>query len=327
MASLTTSALRKQLAAGTLAPLYLVVGDDETEKSAVAGEFAQRVEEDLRAFNVDRLYGGETDVARLFACAGTLPMLADRRIVIVLEAEKLLVPKRESQAADEAQERLEAFVAAPPAHAVVVFICGAEPDRRRRVVKRLVSDAQVVVCGLEATAAEAETWVKTQAARAAVTIEPGAVRALVARTGGNMARLRGGFDRLVLYAMDAPAITAGHVGEAIIPTPDAQENFGIANAIEAGNASEALRQLAIALDGGAAPLFLLGQVRVAAEKMPVPRLPAAIDAVLRTDLAMKSSLDQRLLLEGLVFELCAGRGGATRRPPATGGRRPSDGRR
>ena len=42
----------------------MLVGADELEKSAVAAEFAEMVEEDLRAFNVERLYGGETRSTR-----------------------------------------------------------------------------------------------------------------------------------------------------------------------------------------------------------------------------------------------------------------------
>ena len=76
---------------------YLLVGDDDVEKSAVAAEFAEMVDEGLRAFNVDRLYGGETKVDDLIDAANTLPMMAPRRVVVVLEAEKLLIPKRESE--------------------------------------------------------------------------------------------------------------------------------------------------------------------------------------------------------------------------------------
>ena len=43
------------------------------EKSAVAGEFADIVEEGLRAFNVDRLYGGEIKVDDLVDATATLP--------------------------------------------------------------------------------------------------------------------------------------------------------------------------------------------------------------------------------------------------------------
>ena len=55
-------------------------------KSAVAGEFAEMVDEGLRAFNVERLFGGEMSVDDLTYVAATLPMMASRRVVLVLEA-------------------------------------------------------------------------------------------------------------------------------------------------------------------------------------------------------------------------------------------------
>ena len=57
--------------------------------------------------------------------------------------------------------------------------------------------------------------------------------------------------------------------------------------------------------GGAQPFFLMGQLRWAAEKMPRARLKHAIDAVFRTDEAIKlSGGDPKVLLERLVVELC-----------------------
>ena len=56
------------------------------------------------------------------------------------------------------------------------------------------------------------------------------------------------------------------------------------------------------------PVKVLGQLRIAAERVPAKRLPDAINALMRTDLAMKSSGgDPRILLERLVVELCAGK--------------------
>ena len=75
------------------------------------------------------------------------------------------------------------------------------------------------------------------------------------------------------------------------------------------------------MDAGAVPFMLMGQIRWAAEKLPAPRLREAIDAVFRTDLALKSSGgDPRVLLERLVVELC-GRPG--RPAPRTGFGRPA----
>ena len=149
------------------------------------------VEEGLRAFNVERMYGGEIKVSDLFDAAHTLPMMAPRRVVIVHEAEKLFVPKRESQAAEEELERLEEFLKAAPAHATIVFVCG-DMDRRRRAVKQLMTQAQVVNCGVIESDADAEQWVKVRAARDGITLDPATPRALVARTGLDIVRLRAG---------------------------------------------------------------------------------------------------------------------------------------
>ena len=304
--ALSAAAVRKQIAAGELGPLYVFAGADDIEKSELGAHMVDAIDEGFRAFNVDRMYGGESTADEIMDAANTLPMMAPRRLVIVHEAEKLLAPKRESKAADAAQERLEAFLKAPPPQATVVFVCGSL-DLRRRAVKILLNEAQVVDCGTIADAAEAERWIKARAAREGVTFEPAAARALVERAGVDIARLRGGFDRLVLYAMGQTRITADDVREVVPAGPEAQENFGIANAIRDGDAPAGLRQLAAALDGGAAPFFVLGQIRTAAERLPSSRLNAAIDVLFRTDIALKSSGgDPRMLLERLVVELCEG---------------------
>jgi DNA polymerase-3 subunit delta len=307
MPPLSASALRKQLASADTAPLYMLIGTDPVERAAVAAEFGDMVEEDLRAFNVERLYGGEVKVDTLVDAARTLPMMAPRRVVIVADADKLLVPKRESAAADAEQERLEAFIQDAPPHATVVFVCGPL-DMRRRVVKLLLKMAQVVDCGSIETEADAERWVKARAAREGLQIEPTAVRALVERAGLDLTRLRAGLERVALYAMGQPAIRAEDVRQSVSAGPDTQADFGIGKAIWRNDVRDALRELRLALDGGAMPVMVLGQLRAAAERLPAPRLPHAIESVFQTDIALKSSGgDPRILLERLVVELCVTR--------------------
>src|SRR5688572_23918828 len=115
-----------------------------------------------RPFAVDRLYAGDAggspiDIA---AAARVLPMLGDRRLVIVLRAERLLKPKRAAKAADvqddEAAESAEAevadftpledYLAAPVSCTTVVFVA-TDIDRTRRFTKRLIEKAQVVTFG------------------------------------------------------------------------------------------------------------------------------------------------------------------------------------
>src|SRR5207253_7974520 len=130
MATLTPSGVRKQILAGKPDPIYLLIGEDEVEKSALAGEFAELVDEGLRAFNVERIHAGEMTtgdrladgVGAIVAAARTLPMMSPRRVVIVAQADALLVPKRESEMAVRALEQLEAFLAEPEPLTVLVLV-------------------------------------------------------------------------------------------------------------------------------------------------------------------------------------------------------------
>ena len=304
MPGVTPAALRTQVEAGDTGPLYLLVGEDEAGKSAVAAEFLGLVDEGLHAFNVDRLRGGEIGPDDLIQASATLPMMASRRVVLVYEAERLLVPPRQdTEAVKAALERLEDFVRTPPAHATVVLVCGGL-DQRRRLVKLLLKEAAVVDCGTITDAAGAARWVKARAEDAGIRLDPAAVRELVDRAGLDAARLRAALERVELYALGAKTITAALVREAVSPGPEAQADFGIAKAIWRDDTAGALRELRLALDAGAMPVMLMGQLRAAAEKLERSRVGAAIDAVFRTDLALKSSGgDAHVLLERLVLEL------------------------
>jgi DNA polymerase-3 subunit delta len=304
---LTPAALRQEIATGNTAPLYMLVGDDDVERSAVAGEFADIVEEGLRAFNVDRLYGGEIKVDDLIDATATLPMMVPRRVVVVMEAEKLLIPKRESKAADDELERLAEFFADPPLHATTVFVCGVV-DKRRSSFKKLIQVAQVVDCGTIGDSSDAERWVRARASALKISLDATAIRALLERTGLDLVRLRAGLERLALYGMGQAVISAEDVRQAVPAGPEMQADFGMANAISRNDPADALHELRLSLDAGAQPVMVLGQLRFAAEKLPGARLRKAIEAVFRTDLALKSSGGEpRMLLERLVVELCADR--------------------
>ena len=55
----TPASVRKQIVSGSPDPVYLLQGEDDIEKSAVASLFAELVEEGLRAFNVERIHAGD----------------------------------------------------------------------------------------------------------------------------------------------------------------------------------------------------------------------------------------------------------------------------
>jgi DNA polymerase III delta subunit len=282
------------------------------------------VDEGLRAFNVERIHAGDLTtgdrladgVAGLVAAVRTLPMMVPRRVVIVLQVETLLAPKRESEGATRALEQFEELVKRPEPQTTLVLIA-TSVDKRGRMFKLLQKSATVVECGALEDLADAERWVRTRVAAASVAIEPAAARLIAQRAGTDVKRLRADVDRLLLYTLGQKQITVNDVRDVVGPAA-LQDDWAMTNAIEAGQAAEALRQLALMFDAGAPAEKILGQlgwlVRTKFPALAAGDVRPAIESLFRTDLDLKRSAgDPRVLLERLIVELCAGKRVAARR--------------
>jgi len=329
MPTRTPADLRKQIQSGDTDPVYLLQGEDDVEKAALASEFASLVDEGLAAFNMERVHaGGWTSgdaladgIGQLIASVRTLPMMSPRRVVIVLQAEAMLQPKRESVAADRALEDFQALLDKPEPMTTLVLVADAL-DKRTRMYNALKKSATLVDCGSPVDVASAARWVKTRIETNRMDIDPQGARVLAALAGfpdqpspkgrtGDVKRLRGEVDRLLLYALGQKTITMEDVREVAGPAA-LQDDWAMANAIEDGKAPEALRQLALMFDSGAAPEQILGQlgwlVRAKFPNVAPQALSSAVDSLFRTDHDLKrSGGDPRVLLERLVVELCAGK--------------------
>jgi DNA polymerase III subunit delta len=324
----TPQAVRKQLAQGKPDLIYLIVGDDQAEMSRLSADVSALVEDELRAFNLERMYAGEkgATTASIVESARTLPMMADRRVIVVLRAEKILKPKRrgkddEPEGDDEPAadvDVLEAYVKRPEPLTTLVFVA-SDVDRSRRLYKSIQKHATIVECwglkggkdarvDLRQVARTAEALVKQAVSDAGQQIDPAAARLVAERAGTDIATLRGDVERLLLYAAGKPRIDLKDAQE-IVSAETAQDDWAVTNAIQRGDTPEALRQVALALESGGVPYMILGQlgwfVREKLAGTDSRRVPAAVDALFRTDLELKSSGgDPRVLLERLVVELC-----------------------
>lgn len=331
---MTSQGFRDQLAAGTADPIYVLLGDDDHEKAALALALGEMVEEDLRAFNVERLYAGDAAVTPglVAEAARTLPMIAPRRIVVVLQAEKLFDPKKKRKAGESADgedepvgalEPLVDYFADPSPTTALAFVfsspeAGKAPAdiplaKNLKITKALVKAATLVVCtGLDGGKDPAR-WIEQQAAAAGLAVDRPVITRLLQVSGSDPGRLRADVVKLLLFASGAPTLTLEHVA-AIAGAPEHHaDDWALVNAVQRGDVVAALRELKAELDDGdnGAPFRILGQlgaaVRNPRSRTPFPsrRVPEAVDALLRTDLALKSSGgDPQVLLERLVVELC-----------------------
>lgn len=333
MLTLSAAAIREQIAHGTPEPVYLIVGDDETEMSGLAAEISTLVEDELRAFNLERLYATDKGVTptSIVHSARTLPMLGDRRVVIVLRAEKMLKPKRRGQAASPEQDAdaadneapsdldaIDEYLKRPEPRTTLVFVA-ADVDRQRKLYKTFQKHAALVECwGLRGSrefkveprevARNAEVLVRRAVTAARQQIEPAASRLVAERAGSDIGTLNADIGRLLLYAAGKPKISLDDARE-VVSAETAQDDWAVTNAIARGDAPSALRHLALVLESGGVSYQILGQlawfVRDRLITADAKRVPAAVEALFRTDLELKSSAgDPRVLLERLVVDLC-----------------------
>jgi DNA polymerase-3 subunit delta len=333
MPAASAAEVRRQVAQRQPSPVYLIFGCDEVEATKLASDISGLVDESLRAFNLERLYASDRSVtgSSIVEAARQLPLMSSHRVVTVLRAEKLLKPKRRGSAkgddeggeADEPAsadaEALEAYLRAPEPSTVLVLVA-TDVDRSRRLYKQLQKTATMVECrglmpareerypDLNAIGRTAEKLVLDEASKAGVRIDPAAARLLARRAGTDINTLRGDVERLLLYAAGKPKISEADARE-VVTTESSQDDWAVTNAIQRGQTGEALRQLALALEGGGVPYMILGQlgyfVREKLVAIDPRRVRGAVEAMFRTDLDIKSSAgDHRVLLERLVVELC-----------------------
>ena len=323
----TVLEVRKQIKAGKTGPLYLLEGDDQQSRHDLANEFANVVDEGLQAFNVQSFYANEATnasgrdqlIGSLLSNARTLPMMAARRVIVVHEADRLLAPRRAKD--DDQQEldlpkkgkrgttpaeELEAYVENPEPMTTLVFVSGPL-DANRRIVKLLRKHADVVDCGTLTSPREAAIWIQKRLEKDELTIEPKALSLLLETTGLSLGRIRAEVEKLVLYAAGESGINAQHVRDLVMPQSESEGVFALIEAVRNSNAPRALREVSALIDGGIQPPMILGQLRAAATQLrPDGRVRSGLEAVFRTDIAIKSSSGTpQYLLECLVVELCA----------------------
>jgi DNA polymerase-3 subunit delta len=91
----TVTQLRQDIDRGQLRPVYFFYGPEEFLKERFIEEILGKlVSPDLKDFNLDILYGDETDATSLIDRVASLPMMAERRLVLVRNVDTMPAEER-----------------------------------------------------------------------------------------------------------------------------------------------------------------------------------------------------------------------------------------
>ena len=236
--------------AGAALPAYLVRGDDP---SLVAQAVADLLEELLGDRDPDSTveeHGGageDIDVDRVVDALTTPPFLLDRRVVVVRDAGRLV-------AADAA--RLVSLLAEPVEGVVLVLAGGG--GSVPAAVDKAVQRVGAVVDANTGTGRARTQWLSERLRVAPVRLDARAAAAVNEHLGQDLGRLRGLLDSLAAAYGEGASIDeerlAPFLGEAGSVAP-----WDLTDAIDAGEAAEALQSLHRLLGAGAVhPLAVMG---------------------------------------------------------------------
>lgn len=198
MPAATPRALRTAFDAGSFDPVYVLFGDEDYIKEEVVRLLiARAVDPAMRDFNLDTRRGPELDAAGLRSLLEQLPMMAERRVIVVREAHALKKP---------ALGALDRYLAKPSADIVLVLMlpAGEEPEK--------TWPARSTTCECKPLSEDGVMkWVahhlqETLHGR----IAPDAASLLVSHVGNDLSQLAGELDKLLSYTNGAE-ITAESV--------------------------------------------------------------------------------------------------------------------
>ncbi|HEY1554881.1 MAG TPA: DNA polymerase III subunit delta [Kofleriaceae bacterium] len=222
-----------ELVEGGLEPVYVLYSEHPIlVERAVAAIRDAAVPAATRAFNYD-VVEGKASGSRIVALAQTLPMMAQRRMVLVRDL--ALVP------ADETEVLVEYF--AKPSPSTVIVALASKLDKRLKVFAAAHKKGFLHVLDAPRQLAP---WVRNEAQARGVKLDGAAVSRLVDAVGDDLSRLALAVEQLGLYA-SGRAVTSDDVDELVADTRE-RSVFELTDAIGAADRARALAAVAALCD-------------------------------------------------------------------------------
>jgi DNA polymerase III subunit delta len=236
MPAQTYDALLRALAKGEVAPVYYLHGPEEILKDEAVQTIIDRaLDPALRDFNFDQRTAGQLDPEAIASLCTTLPMMAERRVVVLRDVEGW---KRKPKTRAAFLE----YLRRPAAESVVILVQSAAEEE---VDKELVKGACTIAC--EPLPAErARRWMLRRAAALGVVLEEEAADHLLRAVGNDLGAVSAELQKLAALPPGAP-LTAAQVG-GLVGIRHGETVFDWRDAVLDGAAGRAAAMIGALLD-------------------------------------------------------------------------------
>lgn len=233
-----------KIKAGEFSPIYLLMGDEPYYPDMVCDAIVgNSLDEFSRDFNETICYGSEVDADTVITAARRYPMMAERQLVVVKEAQAM---KSLEQLAVYCENPLDSTI-------LVIYMRGSSADKRKSLYKQCVKNGEV----LESNAIrdyEMPGWISGYFSSRGIGISPDAAALLAEYSGTDMAKIVLEADKLLKNLPE---------GTTSVSARDIEKNVGISREYSIFELTKELssrnapRALAIARRIGESPRFAM----------------------------------------------------------------------
>lgn len=184
--------LKTNLKKGEFSPIYLLYGAEPFFIDEIADFFPNIIPEEEKSFNEFLLYGRDTNTSAVVATCKQFPMLGNRQLVILREAQDLDLKKKESE------EKLLNYIKAPQESTVLV-ICykyKAPPSKILKAIEK--SDKCVAFESKVKYESDIPSWLSTLVQEKGYKISPKAIQMLLELLGTNLEKIDNEINKLII---------------------------------------------------------------------------------------------------------------------------------
>ena len=216
---------------GNIKPIYLLMGEEPYYIDKIS-EFIEEtvLTEEERGFNQMVLYGRDVAVEDIVSNAKRFPMMAERQVVIVKEAQDL----------SRTFDKLDDYAKNPQPSTVLVLCYKYKTVDKRKAVYKAINKTGVVFESKKLYDNQVPDWIKRVLSPRGYTITPKASQLLVEFLGTDLGKINNELEKLQIVLPKNTQITPEHIEENIGISKD-YNNFELRKAIGAKDSVKAFK--------------------------------------------------------------------------------------
>lgn len=223
MAAETFESITLNIKNRKFAPVYFLCGEEAYFIDSLTDHIEANVLNDMeKAFNQSILYGKDVNARQILETAGRLPMMAEKQLVIIKEAQALSLKE------DEEKQYL-AYLKNPVKSTILVFAWKhGTPDGRKAFAKE-IKKAAVFFESKPLYENQVAAWVRNWLSQKKYKIDEQAAELLAEYTGTDLSKVANELEKLIINKQPGETIT----------TTDIETGIGISkdfNVFELSNA-------------------------------------------------------------------------------------------